>query len=85
MSSRVCVIDLPGMSKELLANVPAETAFGKWLAGREVTALKPSWPAVTCSVQATITTGGIAFGPWDCGQRRADVFIGGGSGVGRRQ
>ena len=57
MSSRVCVIDLPGMSKELLANVPAESAFGKWLADQSVAKLQPSWPAVTCSVQATLTTG----------------------------
>src|ERR1700677_2932768 len=57
MPSRVCVIDLPGLSRELLSNVPADTAFGRWLAGRPVSALKPAWPAVTCSVQATLTTG----------------------------
>jgi predicted AlkP superfamily pyrophosphatase or phosphodiesterase len=57
MPSRVCVIDIPGLSRELLSHVPLETAFGKWLANKPVSALKPSWPAVTCSVQATLTTG----------------------------
>jgi hypothetical protein len=57
MPSRVSVIDLPGLSRELLVHVPADTAFGKWLANRPVSVLKPSWPAVTCSVQATLTTG----------------------------
>ena len=57
MSSRVCVIDLPGLSKDLLKYVPAESALGKWLPGKSVAALNPSWPAVTCSVQATLTTG----------------------------
>src|SRR5688500_18712434 len=55
--SRVCVIDLPGMSRELLTAVPGATALGKWLAKQKVAALTPSWPAVTCSVQATMTTG----------------------------
>jgi predicted AlkP superfamily pyrophosphatase or phosphodiesterase len=57
MSSRVCVIDLPGLSRELLSNVPADSALGRWVATRSVSTLKPSWPAVTCSVQATLTTG----------------------------
>jgi predicted AlkP superfamily pyrophosphatase or phosphodiesterase len=57
MSSRVCVIDLPGLSRELLAHVPSTSSLGKWLANQPVSTLKPSWPAVTCSVQATLTTG----------------------------
>jgi hypothetical protein len=57
MSSRVCLIDLPGLSSELLKSVPAESSLGKWLGGKSVAVLKPSWPAVTCSVQATLTTG----------------------------
>src|SRR4051812_6314590 len=57
MSKRVCVIDLPGMSRELLRAVPAESSLGKWIATQRVTPLTPSWPAVTCSVQATLTTG----------------------------
>jgi predicted AlkP superfamily pyrophosphatase or phosphodiesterase len=57
MSSRVCLIDLPGLSRDLLAHVPAETALGRWMANRPVATLHPTWPAVTCSVQATMTTG----------------------------
>ena len=57
MSIRVCVIDLPGLSRELLAHVPPTSSLGKWLANQPVSTLKPSWPAVTCSVQATLTTG----------------------------
>jgi predicted AlkP superfamily pyrophosphatase or phosphodiesterase len=50
-------MDLPGLSKDLLHHVPAESALGKWMTGKAVSALNPSWPAVTCSVQATLTTG----------------------------
>jgi predicted AlkP superfamily pyrophosphatase or phosphodiesterase len=57
MSSRVCVVDLPGLSRELLDHVPPSSSFGKWLANQPVSTLTPSWPAVTCSVQATLTTG----------------------------
>ena len=57
MSSRVCVIDLPGLSRSLLQYVPVESAFGKWMHNRPVSTLESSWPAVTCSVQATLTTG----------------------------
>jgi predicted AlkP superfamily pyrophosphatase or phosphodiesterase len=57
MSNRVCVIDLPGLSHELLSAVPAQSALGKWLAKANVSKLAPSFPEVTCSVQATITTG----------------------------
>src|SRR5436190_12394750 len=57
MSKRVCVIDLPGLSKQLLAHIPSESALGKWLKGKPVANLIPPTPAVTCTVQATITTG----------------------------
>jgi predicted AlkP superfamily pyrophosphatase or phosphodiesterase len=57
LSNRVCVIDMPGLSRELLAEIPADSALGKWLANNRVLALAPSFPAVTCSVQATLTTG----------------------------
>jgi predicted AlkP superfamily pyrophosphatase or phosphodiesterase len=57
MSSRVCVIDVPGLSRELLSEIPGAGALGRWLAGQRVVGLTPSFPAVTCSVQATLTTG----------------------------
>src|SRR3954453_10016108 len=57
MSKRVCVIDLPGLSKQLLAHVPPESGLGKWLKGKRVGNLIPPTPAVTCTVQAALTTG----------------------------
>jgi len=57
MSKRVCVIDLPGLDQNLLHAIPPQTALGQWLAGQTAGALTPSFPAVTCSVQATLTTG----------------------------
>ena len=57
MSNRVCVIDIPGLSRSLLEEIPATSALGKWLAKNRVLSLTPSFPAVTCSVQATLTTG----------------------------
>jgi len=57
MSNRVCVIDMPGLSRSLLKEIPADSALGKWLASQRVCSLTPSFPAVTCSVQATLTTG----------------------------
>jgi predicted AlkP superfamily pyrophosphatase or phosphodiesterase len=57
MANRVCVLDIPGLSRELLVNVPSSSALGKWLDKSSVVGLTPSWPAVTCSVQATLTTG----------------------------
>lgn len=57
MPNRLCVIDLPGLCKTLLPHVPANTALGQWLSGRPVCPLKPSLPALTCSIQATLTTG----------------------------
>ncbi len=57
MGHRVCVIDVPGMSRELLAAVPPHSALGRWLAGKTLAGLTPTFPAVTCSVQATLSTG----------------------------
>lgn len=54
---RVCVIDMPGLSHERLSAIPATSSLGKWLGRQPVARLTPSWPAVTCSVQATLTTG----------------------------
>ncbi len=57
MTARVCVIDLPGLSKELCGAISPNSALGKWISGKPITNLRPSFPAVTCSVQATLTTG----------------------------
>ncbi|MGA3066365.1 MAG: alkaline phosphatase family protein, partial [Tepidisphaeraceae bacterium] len=57
MANRVCVIDVPGLSRGLLPEIPADSALGKWIAGKLVSNLTPSFPALTCSVQATLTTG----------------------------
>ncbi len=57
MSSRICVIDIPGLSRELLRNIPETSAIGRWLSNQRIRGLTPSFPAVTCSVQATLTTG----------------------------
>jgi Type I phosphodiesterase / nucleotide pyrophosphatase len=55
--NRVCVIDMPGLSRELAKEIPGNSALGKWLAGKKIAGLTPSFPAVTCSVQVTLTTG----------------------------
>lgn len=57
MPSRVCVIDIPGLGYELLAALPVNSSLGKWLNQQRVLGLTPSLPAVSASVQATITTG----------------------------
>jgi predicted AlkP superfamily pyrophosphatase or phosphodiesterase len=57
MPSRLCLLDMPGMSRQLLEAVPPTSALGKWIAQQPIASLTPSWPAVTCSVQATLTTG----------------------------
>ena len=56
MPNRLCVIDIPGLSRDLVAHVPPQSALGRWLAGKNIHNLTPSFPAVTCSVQATLTT-----------------------------
>jgi predicted AlkP superfamily pyrophosphatase or phosphodiesterase len=55
--ARVCVIDVPGLSQRLLHAIPAESTLAKWIVTQRVLGLTPSWPAVTCSMQATLTTG----------------------------
>ncbi|HEY1922705.1 MAG TPA: nucleotide pyrophosphatase/phosphodiesterase family protein [Tepidisphaeraceae bacterium] len=57
MPSRICVIDVPGLSRELLREIPETSAVGRWLSNQHIHGLTPSFPAVTCSVQATLTTG----------------------------
>jgi Type I phosphodiesterase / nucleotide pyrophosphatase len=57
MNNRVCVIDMPGLSRSLMRGIPAESSLGKWISQRQVRGLTPTFPAVTCSVQATLTTG----------------------------
>ncbi|MBC8108432.1 MAG: alkaline phosphatase family protein, partial [Anaerolineae bacterium] len=55
--ARVCVIDVPGLSQKLLHAIPAGSSLAKWIATKRVVGLTPTWPAVTCSMQATLTTG----------------------------
>lgn len=55
--ARVCVIDVPGLSQKLMHAIPANSSLAKWIATQQVHSLIPGWPAVTCSVQATLTTG----------------------------
>ena len=55
--ARVCVIDVPGLSRKLMHAIPAESSLAKWIATKNVVGLTPTWPAVTCSMQATLTTG----------------------------
>ncbi|MGH7178258.1 MAG: alkaline phosphatase family protein [Tepidisphaeraceae bacterium] len=57
MASRICVIDLPGLSRALLDFIPPQSTLGRFISSQPVAELTPSWPAVTCSVQATLTTG----------------------------
>ncbi len=57
MPRRICVIDVPGLTRDLLAEIPAASALGGWLRNQRILGLTPSFPAVTCSVQATLTTG----------------------------
>jgi predicted AlkP superfamily pyrophosphatase or phosphodiesterase len=57
MPNRVCVIDMPGLSRELMKEIPASARLGHWIAQNRAFSLTPSFPAVTCSVQATLTTG----------------------------
>jgi predicted AlkP superfamily pyrophosphatase or phosphodiesterase len=54
---RLCIIDVPGLSESLLSAVGSTSAMGSWIARNRVARLTPTWPAVTCSVQATLTTG----------------------------
>ncbi|MFN4242383.1 MAG: alkaline phosphatase family protein [Tepidisphaerales bacterium] len=58
-ADKVLVLSLPGLCRGLLEHVPSGSALGRLLGGPDHTLLdlRPSWPAVTCSVQATLTTG----------------------------
>ncbi len=57
MPNRLCVIDLPGLGHPLLQHIPGDTALGRWIAGQRITGLTPCFPALTCSMHATLTTG----------------------------
>jgi predicted AlkP superfamily pyrophosphatase or phosphodiesterase len=57
MSNRICVIDMPGLSHKLMQSLPANSAISRWAGGRPTIPLTPTFPAVTCSVQASLTTG----------------------------
>ncbi len=54
---RLCVIDLPGLDSRLLHSVPPSSALGQWISRQKIVALTPTFPAVTCSIQASLTTG----------------------------
>lgn len=54
---RTLILSVPGLSRDLLSQVPAGSELGKRIASSKIGDLVPSWPAVTCSVQATLTTG----------------------------
>lgn len=56
---KTLLISVPGMSRELLGQVPVGTRLGALVHGssHRLSDLVPTWPAVTCSVQATLTTG----------------------------
>jgi len=51
------LLSIPGLSRELLAFIPTGSRLGDLVARGVIASLLPSWPAVTCSVQATLTTG----------------------------
>ncbi len=57
MTQRLCVIDCPGLSHDLLNAVPSQSSLGRWLARQRIVSLTPTFPAVTSSVQASLTTG----------------------------
>lgn len=54
MTDRVVLLSIPGLRKQDLAHMPA---LAKLAAGGDQTTLVPSFPAVTCPVQANMTTG----------------------------
>ncbi|CAN5534428.1 alkaline phosphatase family protein [soil metagenome] len=54
---RLCVIDVPGLSRKLMRAIPTGSSLAKWLATQRIVSMTPTWPAVTCSMQATLTTG----------------------------
>jgi hypothetical protein len=54
---RTLLLSVPGLSRELLAHVPAKSLLGELIGRSKVGDLVPVWPAVTCAAQATLTTG----------------------------
>lgn len=57
MAKRTLCLSIPGLSRELLKQLPEDSALARLALAKPVVDLIPSWPAVTCSVQATLTTG----------------------------
>src|SRR5947209_2831334 len=51
---RTAVINVVGLTKPLLARMPRLRAFA---AGLKISQVRPAFPAVTCSAQATYLTG----------------------------
>ena len=49
----LALLNVVGLTPDLLRHAPHMTAF----ADGDVTPLKPEFPAVTCTVQASMTTG----------------------------
>jgi len=54
MTDRVVLLSIPGLRKQDLAHMPS---LAKLAAAGDQTTLVPSFPAVTCPVQANMTTG----------------------------
>jgi len=54
MTDRVVLLSIPGLRKQDLAHMPA---LARLAAAGDQTSLVPSFPAVTCPVQANMTTG----------------------------
>jgi predicted AlkP superfamily pyrophosphatase or phosphodiesterase len=53
----ILLLSVPGLSRKLLDAVPAESALGRLVGSGRLCDFVPDFPAVTCSVQATMTTG----------------------------
>lgn len=54
---RRLVLSIPGLSRSLLPHIPPGSRFATFANSLHSAHLTPSWPAVTCSVQASLTTG----------------------------
>ena len=75
----VLVLSVPGLRPEDLPRMPALAALG---ASGSIAPLAPGFPAVTCPVQATLTTGVgpvghgiVANGLWDRSRRHLEMWI----------
>ena len=66
MSEHVILLSIPGLRKADIQRLPA---LARLAAGGDVTNLVPSFPCVTCPVQANMTTGRLPARAWRRGQR----------------